>query len=79
MLWVKEEEVAKSVGDLMASQSSEGRYSPDFEMLDAKIASALRRNILRMKEFEKYSMNSSNMKGVTYLILRCLMRRWRLP
>ena len=31
-------------------------------MLDAKIASALRRIILRRKEFEKYSMNSSKRK-----------------
>ena len=41
MLWIKEEEVAKSVGDLVTSWSNEGRAVPDFEMLDAKVASAL--------------------------------------
>ena len=38
MLWIKEVEVAKSVDDLVTSQSIEGRYFLDFEMLDAKIA-----------------------------------------
>ena len=45
MLWIKEVEVAKSVDDLMRSQSNEGHVFPDFEMLDAKIASALKRII----------------------------------
>ena len=45
MLWIKEMEIAKSVDDLMTSQSIEGRDFPDFEMLDAKIASALERII----------------------------------
>ena len=45
MLWIKEVEVAKSVNDLMTSQSTEGHACPDFEMLDAKIASALKRII----------------------------------
>ena len=40
MLWIKEVEVAKSVDDFLTSQSIEGRYDFDFEMLDAKIASA---------------------------------------
>ena len=38
-------DVAKSVGDLMTSQSIEGRDFHDFEMLDAKIASAPKRII----------------------------------
>ena len=38
-------EVAKSVDDLMTSQSIEGRDFHDFEMLDAKIASALKKII----------------------------------
>ena len=45
ILWIKEAEIAKSVVDLMTSQSIEGRDFPDFEMLDAKIASALKRII----------------------------------
>ena len=45
MLWIKEVEVAKSVDDLMTSHSIERRDFPDFEMVDAKIASALKRII----------------------------------
>ena len=36
-------EVAKVVDDLVTSQPTEGHVFPDFEMLDAKIASALKR------------------------------------
>ena len=43
MLWTKETEVAKSVDDLMTSQSIERRDFPDFEMLIAKIASSLKK------------------------------------
>ena len=39
MLWSKEVEVAKSVDDFVTWQSIEGRDFPEFEMLDAKIAS----------------------------------------
>ena len=45
MLWIKEAEVAKSVDDLMTLQSIEGHEVLDFEMLDAKIASASKRII----------------------------------
>ena len=45
MLWIKEVEVAKSVDDLMTSQSIGGNAFPNSDMLDAKIASALRRII----------------------------------
>ena len=45
MLWIEEVEVAKSVDDLMTSQSIEGHEFLDFEMLDAKIASASKRII----------------------------------
>ena len=38
-------EVAKAVDDLMTSQSIEGRDFPDFEMLHANTASALKRII----------------------------------
>ena len=41
ILWIKEVEVAKSVDDLLTSQSIEGHVFFDFEMLDVKIASAL--------------------------------------
>ena len=45
MLWIKEQEAAKSVDDLMTLQSIEGHEFLDFEMLDAKIASASKRII----------------------------------
>ena len=38
MLWIKKVEVAKSVDDLMSSQSIERHEFPDFAMLDSKIA-----------------------------------------
>ena len=43
MLRGNEAETAKSVDDLMTSQSMEGRDFADFEMLDAKIASPLKK------------------------------------
>ena len=44
--WINEVETAKSVDDLLTSQSIEGqRDFPDFEILDARIASALRKII----------------------------------
>ena len=39
MLWVKEVEIAKSVDDLVTSQSIEGRDFNHFGMLDATMAS----------------------------------------
>ena len=45
MLWIKELEMTKSVGDLMTSLSTRRYKFPNFEMLDAKIASALQRII----------------------------------
>ena len=45
MFWIKEVEVAKSVDDLLMSRSMKGLVFPNFEMLDAKIASALKRII----------------------------------
>ena len=42
MLWIKEVELAESLDDLMTSQSIGGDVFTNFEMLDAKIASALK-------------------------------------
>ena len=42
MLWLKEVEMAKSVDDLMTSQSVRGYKFRNFEMLEAKTASALK-------------------------------------
>ena len=43
MLWIKEVELVDSVDDLISSCSVRGIRVPDFEVLDAKIVSALNR------------------------------------
>ena len=45
MLWIKEVEMVDSVDDLKSSLSVRGIRMPDFEILDARIASALNRII----------------------------------
>ena len=45
MLWIKEVEMGETVDDLKSSLSVRGIRMPDFEVLDAKIASALNRII----------------------------------
>ena len=45
MLWIKEVEMIESVDDLQSSCSVKGIRMPDFEVLDATIASALNRII----------------------------------
>ena len=45
MLWIKEVEMVESVDDLRSSSSIRGISMPNFEVLDARIASALNRII----------------------------------
>ena len=45
LLWVKEVEMVESVDDLKSSRSIKGTRGPDFELLDARIASALNKII----------------------------------
>ena len=45
MQWIKELEMVDSVDDLKSSSSARGIRMPDFEVLDARIASALNRII----------------------------------
>ena len=52
MLWIKEVEMVESVDDLKSSSSVRGTPGPDFEVLDAKIASALNR-IIQNTRFKK--------------------------
>ena len=52
MLWIKEVEMVDSVDDLKSSRSIKGTHGPDFEVLDAKIASALHR-IIQNTSFKK--------------------------
>ena len=52
MLWIKEVEMVDSVDDFESSRSVEGTQFPNFEMLDAKIASALNK-IIQNSHFKK--------------------------
>ena len=45
MSWIKEVEKANPIDDLVTSQSIEGNIFPEFEILDVKLASALRKII----------------------------------
>ena len=45
MLWIKEVEMVESVDDMKSSRSFTGTHGPDFELLDARIASALNKII----------------------------------
>ena len=52
MLWIKEVEMVESVDDLKSSRSIKGTHGPDFELLDARIASALNK-IIQNSRFKK--------------------------
>ena len=52
MLWIKEVEMVDSLEELKSSRTVSGKNFPNFEMLDAKIASALNK-ILQNSHFKK--------------------------
>ena len=52
MLWIKEVELVDSVDDLKSSSSERGIQMPNFEELDAKIASVLNR-IIHSSHFKR--------------------------
>ena len=56
MLWIKEVEMVDSVGDLTYSSSRRGIQMPNFEVLDARIASELNRIIPNTKFKRKVSL-----------------------
>ena len=55
MLWIKEVEIFESVDDLKSSRSFKGIHGPDFELLDARIASA-QNKIMQNTRFKKRSV-----------------------
>ena len=61
MLWIKVVEMVESVDDLKSSRSIRGIHGPDFEVLDARIASVLNR-IIQNTRFKK-KVNLEEMKG----------------
>ena len=52
MLWIEEMEMVDSLQELKSSRSVSGKKFPNFEMLDAKIASALNK-IIHNAQFKK--------------------------
>ena len=56
MLWIKEVEMVDSVDALKSSRSIKGTHGPDFELLDARIASALNRFIQNTQFKRKVSL-----------------------
>ena len=56
MLWIKEVEMVESVDDLKFSCSIKGTHGPDFEWLDAKIASSLNKIIQNTRLKKKVSL-----------------------
>ena len=54
MLWIKE--VVESVDDLKSSRSIRGTHGPNFELLDARIASALNKIIQNTRFRKKVSL-----------------------
>ena len=52
MQWIKEVEMVESVDDLKSSRSIRGTRMPNFEVLDARIASALNK-IIQTTRFKK--------------------------
>ena len=56
MLWIKEVEMVESVDDLKSSRSIKGTHGPDFELLDARIPSALNKIIQNTRFKKKVSL-----------------------
>ena len=56
MLWIKEVEMVDSLEELSSSRSVCGKNFPNFEMLDAKIASALNKIIQNSQIKKKVSL-----------------------
>ena len=60
MLWIGEVEGAKSIDDLITSASIPGEPIPDFEDLDFKIASGLKKNPNRELQTSKSSQQKKS-------------------
>ena len=52
MLWIKDVDMVDSVDVFVSSRSNEGKQSPNFELLDARLASALNK-IIQNSYFKK--------------------------
>ena len=65
MLWIKEVEMVESADDLKSSCSVRGIRMPDFEVRDAKMASALNRIIHNTRFKKKISLEEMKIKKKT--------------
>ena len=70
MLWVNEVEMVDSLDELKSSRSVCGRGFPNFEMLDAKIASALNKKSSRIPSSRRRSASRNRKAQKEDLILR---------
>ena len=61
MQWIKEEELVDSVDELRSSSFTRGISMPNFEVLDARIASAPNR-IIHNSHFKKFSLEEQGPK-----------------
>ena len=55
-MWIKEVAWVDSVDDLKSSRSVKGTHGPDFELLDARLASALNKIIQNTRFKKKVSL-----------------------
>ena len=62
MQWIKEVEMVDSVDDLRSSSFTRGISMPNFEVLDARIASALNK-IIHNSQFKMRISQSGGTKG----------------
>ena len=65
MLWIKEVEMVESVDDVKSSCSIKGTLGPNFELLDARIASALNKIIQNTRFKKKVSQEEMKAKKET--------------
>ena len=56
MLWIKEVEMVESVDDLKSSRSTRGTPGPNFEVFEARVASALNKTIQNTRFKKKVSL-----------------------
>ena len=61
VFWIKEVEMVESVDELKSSRSTAGKNFPNFELLDARIASALNK-IIQNSYFQK-KVSLEELKG----------------
>ena len=60
MLWIEEVEMVESVDDLKSSSPIRGTHGPNFQLLDARISSALNKIILNARFKKKISLEEMN-------------------